>query len=137
MTSVLAHIAAAEIVPLLSGALYHRGAGRPDRRQAPGDTLLRQRGVDPGYVRPPTSPPPSTLTDRRLLPDETITVLAPFDDLDDLGLERARQPRTVTAHVPPRRVLLAESAAADLRRRARRSHPTETGGILLGVRTDG
>jgi integrative and conjugative element protein (TIGR02256 family) len=40
-------------------------------------------------------------------------------------------------HRQARRVLLAESAAAELRRRARESHPTETGGILLGVSTDG
>lgn len=43
----------------------------------------------------------------------------------------------MTDHGPPRRVLLAETAAAALRRHARGSHPTETGGILLGVRTDG
>lgn len=35
------------------------------------------------------------------------------------------------------KVLIAERAAADLRRRARKAHPNETGGILLGVRTAG
>lgn len=34
-------------------------------------------------------------------------------------------------------VLIAERAAADLRRHARKAHPNETGGILLGVRTAG
>lgn len=34
-------------------------------------------------------------------------------------------------------VLLAESASATLRRFARRAHPNETGGILLGVRNAG
>lgn len=34
-------------------------------------------------------------------------------------------------------VLIAEPAAADLRRFARNAHPNETGGILLGVRTAG
>ncbi len=35
------------------------------------------------------------------------------------------------------KVLIAERAAADLRRRARKAHPNETGGVLLGVRTAG
>jgi proteasome lid subunit RPN8/RPN11 len=35
------------------------------------------------------------------------------------------------------KVLIAERAAADLRCRARKAHPNETGGILLGVRTAG
>ena len=33
-------------------------------------------------------------------------------------------------------VLITERAAADLRRHARKAHPYETGGILLGVQTD-
>ena len=122
MTSVLAHVAAAESVPLLSGALYHRGAVVRVRRQAPGDTLLGQRGGDSGYVPLPpdtadpaeagflelgcTAPvhnaPPAAvlraaadiaaaavdlLTGRTLLPDETITVLAPLAEppFDVLG----------------------------------------------------
>jgi hypothetical protein len=50
MTSALAHVAAAENVPLLSGALYHRGSLIRIRRQAGDDTPFAQRGGDREYV---------------------------------------------------------------------------------------
>lgn len=50
MTSVLAHVAAAEGVSLLTAALYHRGSLVRIRRQAGDDTLLGQRGVNANYV---------------------------------------------------------------------------------------
>lgn len=53
MTNALAHIAAAEGIPLLSGALYHRGSILRIRRQAPTDTPLGQRAANPRYVRLP------------------------------------------------------------------------------------
>lgn len=34
-------------------------------------------------------------------------------------------------------MLIAESMSADARRQGRKAHPNETGGILLGVRTEG
>lgn len=40
----------------------------------------------------------------------------------------------MTSRPPVKPVLLAESASTALRRLAKRSHPKETGGILLGVR---
>lgn len=50
MTSALAHVAAAENVPRLSAALYHRGSLVRIRRQAGDDTPLGQRGDDLNYV---------------------------------------------------------------------------------------
>jgi molybdopterin/thiamine biosynthesis adenylyltransferase len=113
MTSALAYVAAHENIPLLSGAIYHRGAVIRIRRQAPGDTPLGQRASDPAYIQLPpdtadsaqagflelgctapvhNAPPVSVLraaadlaaaavdllTGRRLLPDETLTVLTPL-----------------------------------------------------------
>jgi molybdopterin/thiamine biosynthesis adenylyltransferase len=59
MTNVLAHVCADEGVPLLSGAIYHRGAVVRVRRQATGDTPLGQRAADPRYAAlpPETSDP--------------------------------------------------------------------------------
>lgn len=50
MTSALAHVAAADNVPLLSAALYHRGSLVRIRRQAGDDTPLGQRGDNLNYV---------------------------------------------------------------------------------------
>jgi hypothetical protein len=58
MTSAIAHVAAAENVPLLCGALYHRGALVRIRRQAQGDTPLGQRLGNSQYV----PLPPDTAT---------------------------------------------------------------------------
>lgn len=61
MTNALGHVAAAENVPLLSAALYHRGSVLRIRRQAGADTPLGQRAADANYVPlPPDAADPRT-----------------------------------------------------------------------------
>lgn len=156
---LLSRIASQRDVAMVTVALYRGGRIARVRRQGTGDHPIAQRtdhwryptipasadrstdfvGAETGCAAPIHNAPPAAvtvaashaalvaidlLTGRNTYPDEIIDVLEPIEEPFSRRGRHAPRPPTVMITEPAGRTMIA--AAADL-------HPSETGGILIGV----